>query len=294
MIPSIEIHNIISRITPNGSLHSVITVSDIDETNYNELPVESFSLPVRLNAMIIGLVSEGYMQMIIDGVTYKVEAGDLLTLVPLHVVQACRPSPGFKGQLMAGAHADIVGCMPSKRNFNPIQILKNPCTRLNPQEIERVRDGLNRIRTRIEQHSHSFRKELIINAFQAFCLDLGDILICRSDHSVGLELSRKEEILHEFIRLILINVRKEHTVTFYAGQLCITPQYLSLVLKELTGKSASRWIDEALLHEARVMLKTPKMTIQQVADKLSFSDQSTFGKFFKKNSGLSPMEYRRS
>jgi AraC-like DNA-binding protein len=232
--------------------------------------------------------------MIIDGMTYNVEAGDLVTLGPLHVVQASRPSPGFKGQLMAGAHAEIVGCMPNKRNFNPIQILRKPCNRLEPHEIERVKDDLNSLRTRIEQLSHRFRKEMILNSFQAFCLDLGDILLSRTDEQVTLELSRKEEIMHEFIRLVLINVRKEHTVTFYAGELCITPQYLTLILKELTGKSASRWIDEALLHEARVMLKTPKVTIQQVADSLSFSDQSTFGKFFKKNAGLSPMEYRRS
>ena len=83
-------------------------------------------------------------------------------------------------------------------------------------------------------------------------------------------------------------------MTFYADKLFITPQYLSLILKELTGMSANKWIDDALVAEAKVLLKAPQMTVQQVADQLHFSDQSTFGKFFKKHMGISPMEYRRS
>lgn len=72
-----------------------------------------------------------------------------------------------------------------------------------------------------------------------------------------------------FLELLLTHSKSEHGVNFYAEKLCITPQYLSLILKELTGKSASKWIDEALLMEAKVLLKTPNSTIQQVADMLN-------------------------
>ena len=58
----------------------------------------------------------------------------------------------------------------------------------------------------------------------------------------------------------------------------------------MTGKSANKWIDESLIVEAKILLKTPDITVQRVADLLNFSDQSTFGKFFKKHVGLSPME----
>ena len=62
----------------------------------------------------------------------------------------------------------------------------------------------------------------------------------------------------------------------------------------MTGKSANKWIDESLIVEAKILLKTPDITVQRVADLLNFSDQSTFGKFFKKHVGLSPMEFRKS
>ena len=61
-----------------------------------------------------------------------------------------------------------------------------------------------------------------------------------------------------------------------------------------TSKSANKWIDDALIVEAKILLKAPQATVQQVADMLHFSDQSTFGKFFKKHMGISPMEYRKS
>ena len=83
-------------------------------------------------------------------------------------------------------------------------------------------------------------------------------------------------------------------MAFYASQLCISPQYLSMLLREQTGKSANKWIDDAVLMEAKMLLKTPQLSVQQVAEQLHFSDQSTFGKFFKKHIGLSPLEFRRS
>ena len=67
-----------------------------------------------------------------------------------------------------------------------------------------------------------------------------------------------------------------------------------MLLREQTGKSANKWIDDAVLMEAKMLLKTPLLSVQQVAEQLHFSDQSTFGKFFKKHIGLSPLEFRRS
>ena len=116
----------------------------------------------------------------------------------------------------------------------------------------------------------------------------------KNSYLVRSTLSRKEELFEQFLQLLFEHFRVEHAVTFYADKLFITPQYLSLILKELTGMSANKWIDDALVAEAKVLLKAPQMTVQQVADQLHFSDQSTFGKFFKKHMGISPMEYRRS
>ncbi|HUC82607.1 MAG TPA: helix-turn-helix domain-containing protein, partial [Flavisolibacter sp.] len=77
------------------------------------------------------------------------------------------------------------------------------------------------------------------------------------------------------------------------GKLYVTPKYLSETVKGTTGRTASEWIDAALAVEAQALLQNPDLSVQQVANELSFPDQSSFGKFFKKQVGISPSDYRR-
>lgn len=106
--------------------------------------------------------------------------------------------------------------------------------------------------------------------------------------------SRRMLYTHEFVRLVRKYFRAEHSVRFYADRLCISPKYLSLVVKECTGRSAAEIIDEHLLLEAKNLLRFSGKNIQQVAYELNFSNQSSFGKYFKHLTGLSPSEFQNS
>lgn len=106
--------------------------------------------------------------------------------------------------------------------------------------------------------------------------------------------SRRMLYTHEFIRLVRKYFRSQHSVRFYADRLCISPKYLSLVVKECIGRSAAEIIDEHLLLEAKNLLRFSGKNIQQVAYELNFSNQSSFGKYFKHLTGLSPSEFQNS
>ena len=73
----------------------------------------------------------------------------------------------------------------------------------------------------------------------------------------------------------------------------LTPKYLSSAVKEVSGKTAARWIDEAVIPEAKTLLKYSGMSIQEIAYHLNFSTQSFFGKYFKLHTGTSPSRYKR-
>ena len=81
-------------------------------------------------------------------------------------------------------------------------------------------------------------------------------------------------------------------MSFYAKQLNITPKYLSSVVKEVSGKTAARWIDESVILEAKALLKYSGMSIQEIAYYLNFPNQSFFGSYFKRNTGMSPSQYK--
>ena len=112
-----------------------------------------------------------------------------------------------------------------------------------------------------------------------------------SHHS---DMAYSDTILKNFADLLIRNIKTQTSVGFYAEQLCISKQYLSLIIKEKTRVTIGTIIASMRIEIASQMLRNPKKTIQQIAAELSFSDQSSFGKFFKKHTGVSPLKYRQT
>jgi AraC-like DNA-binding protein len=106
--------------------------------------------------------------------------------------------------------------------------------------------------------------------------------------------SKQSVLLDRFMNLVRENFRERRDVGFYADKLCLTPKYFSKIIKDNSGISASEWIDNYIILEAKALLKSTNMTIQQISDELNFPSQSFFGKYFKRVVGVSPKEYRES
>ncbi|MBO4943796.1 MAG: AraC family transcriptional regulator [Muribaculaceae bacterium] len=116
----------------------------------------------------------------------------------------------------------------------------------------------------------------------------------RSKKSDDAPQSRRTNYVKQFIALVHQYYREQRSVAFYAEKLFISPKYLSMLVKEASGKSAAEWIDEYVILEAKNLLRFSGLNIQQVAFTLHFSNQSTFGKYFKHLTGMSPTEFQRS
>jgi AraC-like DNA-binding protein len=86
--------------------------------------------------------------------------------------------------------------------------------------------------------------------------------------------------------------KKKHNLKFYADSLFITPKYLIHAIKKSSGKTPGKLIDEAIVAEAKLLLRDRDHTIAKVSERLQFSDQASFSKFFKKNTGITPVSYR--
>lgn len=97
-----------------------------------------------------------------------------------------------------------------------------------------------------------------------------------------------------FIKLVQDKFKTERFLDYYAQELGVSPKHLSRTIKAQTGYSAASWIERFLILEAKILLKSTNLTVQQISDSLNFPSQSFFGKYFKKNVGLSPKGYRNS
>lgn len=98
----------------------------------------------------------------------------------------------------------------------------------------------------------------------------------------------------KFLKLVEMNYKAEREINFYAGKLSLTPKYLSKLIREISSNSASEWIHRYVMLEAKSLLRSTNMTIQQISDELNFTSQSFFGKYFKQHEGMSPKDYRNS
>jgi AraC-like DNA-binding protein len=275
-----------------------VIILEFDVSSLNDLKNFVPSNPSRFEAVILIGISDGEMGMQIDYVSYKANKNSLILIMPAHITYFEEGSSDLKGWVLAISKS-YMETLSYCREQQPIvisyiQLKKHPLTGFNAIEYQLLYSSLNFVRSKMHQHAHLFYKETLNMALKMFFLDLGNIYLSKREHFISPSLSRKEELFIDFQTLLRNNCKKQHDVKFYANELCITTQYLSAILKEQSGKSAGQWIQNALMVEAKGMLKTPRINIQQVANELNFPDQSTFGKFFKKHTGMSPMAFRKS
>ena len=104
----------------------------------------------------------------------------------------------------------------------------------------------------------------------------------------------EDSTFSKFLALVDKHATRQRDTGFYADRLCITPKYLSRLVKQKTGKTAKEMILGCVLLRARTMLLNTDLNVQQIADQLGFPSQSVFGKFFKNRTGLSPTECRNT
>ena len=171
-----------------------------------------------------------------------------------------------------------------------------PCFNLTPQEQETVKEYHAFIRKRLKNKEALYRKEVVMGLMQGFFFELCNIFTnhAPANATTMKNKSRKEYIFERFYESLVESYQSERSVKFYADQLCLTPKHLSGVVKEVSGKTVGEWIDELVILEAKALLNSSSMNIQEIADRLNFANQSFFGKYFKHYTGMSPKEYRKS
>ena len=168
---------------------------------------------------------------------------------------------------------------------------KQPCLRVTPQDTHEIRQVFQLIKTILASDKEHYRQEIIRCLFTAVFYIITELNMREQKNTV--KLGRGEVIFEEFMELVRQYSKQERNVRFYARRLNITPKYLSTVSKDVSGKTAARWIDEAVILEAKSLLRYSGMSIQEIAYHLNFSTQSFFGKYFKQHTGYSPSRFKR-
>ena len=256
------------------------------------------SYPFRLDGYVAIVGMEGSLEVSINLKTFVVEKESFIVNVPgtiFHVslrkdknvrIFIAAMSPEF----FSSVHLDF-----KKMFHDNISMFSSPGMKLTEKQIAFMTQ-YQKLVSELLSSEVRYKKEvlgsMVSSIFYIFGSLLSDRLSTARVPDVGTS-SRSQQLAERFLNLVSEHHTRERGMKFYADMMCLTPKYLSRVVKEVSGRSASEWIDSFVVLEAKNMLRFSDMPIKKIVYLLNFKNESVFYRFFKTHTGYSPTEYRR-
>jgi len=224
---------------------------------------------------------------------YTTNGSCLFTIMAGQIMEYKSISEDFTGlfMLMSNKFTDSLMSNASERLPLSISVRDNPVTPLNEESLEGMIRYFNMLKRIIQVKDHPYQLEVARHLTLAFFYGA---YVDFHQSVDNIKKTHHEMIVEKFLHLVQTHYKEYRGLDFYADKLCITPKHLSKVIKATGGKPANDWIDEHVALEAKALLKSTNMTIEQISDELNFPSQSFFGKYFKRVTGMSPKEYKAS
>lgn len=169
------------------------------------------------------------------------------------------------------------------------KIGKKPTIQLKQEEREHLESFFALVSRQYRREQHPSRIELV-KASLFMCIV--EVNMLYSQQVVNIQITHPERLTDQFFKLLHDHHFHEHKPAFYADKMCLTVRYLSKVLKQVTGKSLNAWIVDFSIIAAKKYLKSTTLTSNQIAEELNFPNPSFFAKYFKKYTGMTPMQFR--
>lgn len=258
--------------------------------------MEIFRFPSRLDAFIIGVGTEGETSLTSNLQEFRLKKNSLFIFNPKDILQV-QSNDRFKAHLIVitpdflkRINIDTKRMMPLFLQFGSL-----PCMELTHAESQSLRSFISMVEQELKGPETDFSSEIIGGLIAATIYKVGNILTHYLTEHPEVDSpmhNRAEEYFKQFTELLGEHYKHERSVGFYARQLCITPKYLTTLIKRISGKSVSEWIDSYVILEAKTLLKYSNMSVQEIAYYLNFPNQSFFGSYFKRNAGMSPSQYK--
>lgn len=251
------------------------------------------SSPAKLSQFHLIMVSEGSIEIDVNFRVFNLTEKSSLHLSAGDMVRMLKTSDSIKGYHIVFT-PEFQNEIRSSRN-SPINLqLKKeyPHQTFTPEEYDFLLMSIDRLIRYVKDTSHCHQATVIKNEAFNLLLNISDKR--RKEHGEKTYDVDRHKILQQRLK-DLINGHSEmyHDVSWYAEKLGVSPDYLSRITKECNGKSVRLWINESLISKATVLLRQKDLSIKEISEMLNFTDQSSFGRFFRKNTGRSPKSFRK-
>jgi AraC-like DNA-binding protein len=253
----------------------------------------TFEYPFKVDVTAAIICIRGRTEGFINLTPCNTNGACLITILPGQIMQYKSISEDFEGLFLIMSSKFTESLMPHAHERLPLSlsVRDNPAIPLNDEALQGMIDYFEMLKRVIRVKDHPYRIEVARHLTLSFFYGAGIYF-----HDVA-DNDKRKKTLHEilvekFLHLVQIHFKEQRGLEFYADKLCVTAKHLSKVVKATGGKSANDCIDDHVALEAKALLKSTNMTVEQISDELNFPSQSFFGKYFKRVTGVSPRDYK--
>ena len=259
--------------------------------NINGGALGMLRMPMKFTAFTSIFVRKGNCRFEINLQEYEIEAPCVVNIASSDIMQPLFISDDFEGGFVVMSSRFVKDFHNEIKDPGVLSLIRqSPLIRIMPQAVADIEMLYRQLRSMISENSEPYIYQAILHTALAFFYHTA--LRCIKKEREG--TSTASHITTRFLKLARENFKKERFMDFYARELEITSKHLGRTIKAQTGFTASEWLDRMVILEAKVLLKSSTMTIQQIAEELNFPSQSFFGKYFKNIVGVSPKEFRNA
>lgn len=256
---------------------------------------ELFFYPCRIEAATFLICTQGQATITCNMSEYSVKAGDMITIPPRSIIASKEQSEDCCGFVLMVEPRFLQMCDFNLKHLTQHMMeIAERCVQLTPEEQGELIESLELLQRLITNKKPTPTRDIVIRSYITSHIHLlCDIFSSRFDEkSSSTTMTRQESYFRQFIQELSEHYTERQSVTYYAEKLCISARYLTTIVRRISGLTVTDWMNRYILMEAKYLLKYSDMSIQEVAYKLSFPDQSFFGKYFKQHIGMSPSAYR--
>lgn len=245
-----------------------------------------------------GLCTGGTAIIELFSMRRQISKNDLVTILPCQLASIHKVSDDFSMTFFKVDKVMFMDIMSSLGRITPdffFHMRKDFQVPISVNEAKRFLGFCRAIDFRTNNDDPAFRRETILHLLRIYYWDLYVHFQKKTrKRNNPLLNSNKESIAMKFAMLVFENRETHREVAYYADQLCISPLYLTKVIQEVNGQSARDMIADYTIIGIKALLRNADITIKDVVRQSGFSSQSSFSRFFRKHTGMSPLEYRRT
>ncbi len=248
--------------------------------------------PKRITFATIIICVDGEMRLRLNLVDYQLRKNDVMIISPGTIGESMAASPDCRICMIA--FSDVAYNLSAKDKMSLMlrnYIYRNPVLiSLSEKYTKIMVEHYNLMRVVLSDSDFKFAEDAIKAHLSIICAIMVQFIELEKD-TIS-ETPRGEVLFNQFLNDVRANFSKSRSVGYYAVLLCISPRYLSHLVKNVSGRQPSEWIRDYVILNAKAMLRSGAYNIQQVSDLLSFPNPSFFGKYFKEHVGCTPRAYQ--